>query len=57
MVILIFYWLLPRPRIRELQLVSYSFGKFRPALQETFFSGGHIDRCSIAMGENSAQLK
>jgi len=34
MLILIFYWLLLRPRVRELQLVSYSFGKFRVALQK-----------------------
>ena len=31
--ILIFYWLLLRPRVSELQLVSHSFGKFRVALQ------------------------
>jgi hypothetical protein len=34
MLILIFYWLLLRPRVRELQLVSYSFGKFSVALQK-----------------------
>jgi hypothetical protein len=33
-VILIFYWLLLRPRVRELQLVSHSFGKFGAALQK-----------------------
>jgi len=30
---LIFYWLLLRPPVSELQLVSHSFGKFRVALQ------------------------
>jgi hypothetical protein len=31
---LIFYWLLLRPRVRERQLVSHFFGKFRAALQK-----------------------